>query len=93
MSAESDVWVFNGVGGRFPGGVFSSLEEAETAIKRQKLSGTLTRYPVGQLVYEWALAKGMFKPKRPDQQSAKFIGGFTTASQEHYHYDFDSEDE
>ncbi len=30
---------------------------------------------------------GAFKPNRPDQKEARFIGRFTSASLEHYHYE------
>ncbi len=87
MTELADVWVFNGASGRFPSGVFSSKDEAEAVIKRLGLTGTLTKYPVGQLVYEWALQNGAFTPKSPNQSTPEFIGKFSSAAQEHYHYE------
>jgi hypothetical protein len=84
--AES-VWVFNGGTNRFPSAVFSSREEAETWIRMHRLSGTLTRYPVGQAVYDWAVETGMFAPKNEKQQSPEFIANFSSAAQEHYHFE------
>ena len=84
---ESDVWVFNGRGGRFPSGVFATRGAAEEWISKHQLSGTLTRYPVGIGVYDWAIANGQFKPKKPEHRQAEFIGKFTSAGMEHYHFD------
>lgn len=84
------VWVFNG-GGNFPSAVFSTRERAEVWIAERGLSGTLTRYPVDVPVYDWAVASGAFKPRRPDQSEPRFIGAFSSASQEHYHYTDGSE--
>jgi hypothetical protein len=79
------VWVFNG-GGGFPAAVFSTREKAETWIAERCLSGVLTKYPVDVPVYDWAIACGAFKPKRADQSGPRFIGRFSSACQEHYHY-------
>jgi hypothetical protein len=80
-----EVWVFNG-DNSFPSGVFSSRENAERWISEQRLSGTLTKYPVDVPVYDWAIANGAFKPKRADQREPRFIGRFSSAREEHYHY-------
>lgn len=80
------VWIFCGDKSQFPGGVFSSKELAEEWITNRRLSGVLTEYPVNTGVYDWALMNDFFKPKRPDQSSPEFIGGFTSSHQKHYHY-------
>jgi hypothetical protein len=80
------MWVFNGEGARFPSGVFSSRENAEAWIAKHALTGVLTAYPVDQGVYDWAVEKGLFRPKATKNIDARFIGGFTSASQEHFHY-------
>jgi hypothetical protein len=80
------VWVFNG-GGDFPAAVFTTRERAEVWIAQHKLSGVLTKYPLDVGVYEWAIGCGAFKPKRPNQSAARFIGRFSSASLEHYHYE------
>lgn len=87
MSDVPSVWVFNGARANFPSGVFTTKELATAWIAKHKLSGTLTRYPLDQGVYEWALERGYFKPKRDDQKTAEFIGRFSAAHQEHYHYE------
>jgi hypothetical protein len=79
------VWVFNG-GGTFPAAVFSTRERAEVWIAERRLSGTLTKYPVDISAYDWAVAANAFRPVRPDQSEPRFIGRFSSASQEHYHY-------
>jgi hypothetical protein len=81
-----EVWVFNG-GGTFPAAVFRSKEDAEEWIRRERLSGTLTKYPVGVSVYSWAVSKGHFVPKKPEHATPEFIARFSSAGQEHYHYE------
>lgn len=85
-SNEFTCWVFNGNGGAFPSGVFLSREAAHEWIQKNQLSGVLTGYPTDQGVYDWAVAKGAFKPKKPAHTTSAFIGSFSDASQPHYHY-------
>ena len=87
MSDIPTVWVFNGARSNFPSAVFMTRELAESWISTHKLTGTLTRYPLDQGVYEWAIERGYFAPKRDDQRTAEFIGRFSAANQEHYHYE------
>ncbi|MDO7887992.1 DUF7710 domain-containing protein [Hymenobacter cheonanensis] len=82
-----EVWVFHGVGSRFAGGVFSSRAQAEEFISLYRLSGLLTNYPVGISAYDWAIQEKLFEPRKPEQYETSFIQRFTTASQEHYHYE------
>lgn len=84
---EMDIWVFHGTGAQFASGVFTSREGAAAWIASHRLTGVLTRYPLDQGVYEWAIENGVFTPNRPDQSSSAFIGRFTSASQEHYHFE------
>jgi hypothetical protein len=84
-----EAWVFHGAGGRFTSGVFASQAQAEEFIFRYRLTGCLTKYPVGISAYDWATQENLFKPKKPEHCEAAFIQRFTTASQEHYHYDPD----
>lgn len=81
MSAGT-VWVFNAPRATFPGAVFSS--QARTWIAHQRLTGILTAYPLDEGVYDWATRQGLFPADKP--ASAAFIGSFTSASQEHYHF-------
>ncbi len=81
------VWVFNSADARFPGGIFTSLDNAERWIGLHLLSGTLTRYPVDMGAYEWAIEKGLFSVTKSEHTSPAFIGGFTDAGQEHFHYE------
>lgn len=83
----SFVWIFNGLKARFPSGVFTDREAAERWIEQHGLSGTLTAYPLDVGIYDWAVKIGYFKPKRDDQHTAEFIQRFSSASQEHYHYE------
>ena len=79
------VWVFHGPRAQFASGVFSSQERAEEWIALHRLSGLLTRYPLDEGSYQWAVAQGTFKPKRDDQKAASFIERFADGSV-HHHY-------
>lgn len=81
-----NVWVFNGNGGSFPGGVFSKKEIADDWIRKHSLSGILTEYPVDEGIYDYSLANGSFKIKREDQAKPEFIQRFSSAALEHFHY-------
>ncbi len=50
-------------------------------------TGVLTRYPIDQPLYEWAMANGHFEPRYPSQRSAPFIQQFSSAHLEHFHYE------
>ena len=81
------VWVFLGERAIHPAAVFSSREKAEVWIAAHGLDGILTLYPVDEPIYEWAIARGIFRPKQPYQFEAKFIQRFSSASQDYYHYE------
>jgi len=84
---KMQIWVFNGANSNFPGGVFSKKEVAEIWIANHKLSGVLTKYPIDEGVYDWALANGTFKIKKEEQTKPEFIQRFSSASLEHEHYE------
>lgn len=85
------VWIFNKNNAAFSGGVFSQLELAEKWIKDNSLTGILTKYPLDQGVFDWAVENNMHNIKlekvAEKSKQPNFIGGFTSASQEHYHYE------
>ena len=81
------VWIFSGVKRHFPGGVFTRRDLAEAWIEKNRLTGTLTLYPVDTGAYEWAIERGLFRPSKPHQTEPEFISGFSDAGMEHYHYD------
>lgn len=83
------VWVFKAPRATFPGAVFSSLDRARTWIAHHRLTGILTAYPVDQGVYDWATSQGLYPADKP--ANAAFIGSFTSAHQEHYHFEEDAE--
>lgn len=87
MDPEKIIWVFNGVGSKFPSAVFTEKEIAEQWIKINRLTGTLTAYPLDISIYDWAISNGYFTPKGDQHRTPEFIGKFTSASQEHYHYE------
>ncbi|MBA6231404.1 MULTISPECIES: DUF7710 domain-containing protein [unclassified Colwellia] len=85
------VWVFNKNNANFSGGIFSELDLAESWIKDNRLSGVLTKYPLNQGVFDWAVENNMHSIKQEKlaekSNQPNFIGGFTSARQEHYHYE------
>jgi hypothetical protein len=83
----ASIWIFSGANKHFPGGVFRSRDVAELWITRNCLTGTLTLYPVDVGAYEWAIDRGLFRPRKPHQSTPEFIGGFSDAGMEHYHYE------
>ena len=86
----SEVWIFHESTSKYSGGVFESLIDAEDWIKKNKLNGMLTKYPLNSGVFDWAIENDMHNIKsdkvKDKASNPKFVGGFTTASQEHYHY-------
>lgn len=87
-----EVWVFNGAEGRFPSAIFEERADAEKWIERNALSGVLTKYPVGVSVYEWAMENGHFRVKNEKEKSPAFIQKFSSAAQEHIHFENGSSD-
>jgi len=81
------IWVFHGGGSSFTSGVFTTRAKAEEFISKHNLEGILTKYPLDVIIYDWAIENGFFKVKKPHQTSPEFIQRFTTACQEHYHYE------
>ena len=77
------VWIFTKAGARFPAGVFSQREKAEHWIRKHESSGTLAAYPVDVGLYDWVIGTGTRWPQR----AAEYIRCFSSASQEHYHYE------
>lgn len=92
MSGFNTVWSFTGARNpnattpTFPGGVFSSLETAESWIKKHGLSGMLTLYRVDVGAYDWAVENDYFRPSKPHHTTAMFIGQFS-GGDTHYHYE------
>lgn len=80
------VWVFHGINGRFTSGVFESKSLAVEWIAKHKLSGTLTEYPLNTGAFDWATDLGYFIPKKDGHKTPEYIGKFSSASQDHYHY-------
>ena len=76
-----------GEGGNFPSAIFTSYGEAEKWIMVNKLTGSLNEYPIDIPVYDWAIKKEYFEPKRDNQKSNKFIQRFTSASMNHWHFE------
>ena len=81
------MWVFNGQKNQFPSALFETYKEAALWIRGNKLTGTLTEYPVGISVYDWAIKVELFSPKKNDHYSAEFISNFSSAFQEHFHFE------
>jgi hypothetical protein len=86
MRLES-VWIFVGSGGCFPSGVFTDRHLVENWIKTHSLTRVLTLYPTDIGAYDWAIAEGYFKVGRAARSSSEFIQTFSSASQQHFHYE------
>lgn len=86
MGASDDrfIFVFHGVDAKFAAGVFESLHDAKRSIATHKMSGMLTRYSMNETAYDYAIRSEFFLPK--PTQSESFVQKFTSASQEHYHF-------
>ncbi|MCG8710982.1 hypothetical protein JHU04_004310 [Brenneria sp. 4F2] len=87
-----EIWVFNGAMARFPSGIFLYLKDAKDWIKENRLTGILTKYPVNKGVYDWAIENDLFHPNEDKHKSPSFIGSFTCASMEHFHFEDGVED-
>ena len=79
----------------FPAGVFSRREIAEEWIRANRLSGTLTAYPLDQGIYDWAHEKGYLNDwtdgdrepvRRVKGGGPDVVGRFSTAHQPHFHF-------
>lgn len=91
MRPKKNIWIFVGEGGRFPSSAFQDLDEAEEWISKHALTGLLSAMPIDQGLFEWALEHDALNLK-PEalaikQYDQSFIGTFTSASLEHYHYE------
>ena len=75
------------MGGRLTSGVFASKELAEEFIRKHLLTGILTKYPLNIGAYDWAIQEGYFVSDTLKHSTPEFIQAFTTASQEHFHYE------
>lgn len=47
----------------------------------------LSSYPLDVGLYDWAIDKNYFEPKKEYQKESKFIEKFTSASLEHIHFE------
>jgi len=75
-----------GHGANQPSAIFTARAAAEKWISDSQVSGALTAYPLDQPVYEWAVSNEFFTPKEAYQRESSFIGRFSSAYLEHYHY-------
>jgi len=89
MIQSTTVWVFKGpkpIPG-FPSAVFSSLNIAESWIRENRVTGTLTEYPLDKGAYDWAIENKYLEPEEGKHTNISFIENFSSASQNHYHYE------
>ncbi len=90
VKSYSGVWVFLGEGAIHAGAVFEARAEAEKWIEHYRLTGTLTKYPINQSIYDWVIENGYWAPSTPAHERPKYIAMFSSAYLEHSHY-FDGE--
>jgi len=81
------IWVFVGSNAKFPSGIFTEEAYAQDWIKKYRLSGVLTLYPLDRGIYDWAINNNTFSVKNDSEMTPKFIQRFTSAVQEHYHFE------
>jgi hypothetical protein len=67
--------------------VFLSLHKAESWVAHHKLTGVLTRYPLDMGSFDWAEANGFVNERLLSKADPDFIGSFSSASFEHFHYE------
>lgn len=84
---EEYIYVFIGEESNVPSGVFSSYDKGEKWIKDNLLNGSLNELPLDISVYQWAIDKEYFEPKKEYQKEARFIQRFTSASINHWHFE------
>jgi hypothetical protein len=87
MKEAKEIWVFNGENAKFPSAIFSSKNKAIEWIGRLALTGVLTKYPIDIPVYDWAIESGNFTIKTQRDVQPEFIGKFSSAAQEHMHFE------
>jgi hypothetical protein len=73
----------------FSGGIFTERAIAEAWIATHRLTGVLTAYPLDEGCYDFAVRNGMLSHRafEENQGNAKFIGAFSSASLDHFHYE------
>lgn len=81
-----EIWIFNGDKNTFPSAVFETKEDAIAWIKANKLSGSLSLFPLNISIYDWAIKNNYFAPKNEFQKSATNIANFSTSHLIHCHY-------
>ena len=69
--------------------VFSTRETAEAWIDEHSLAGMLTKYPIDIPVYDHVISMKLLTTKKDHEKTGDFIGRFSSAAQEHYHYNMD----
>ncbi len=83
------IWCFNSRS-QFPGGVFDDLSTARKWIATNRLSGVLTGYALNLGTFDWALEQGWLSESvkaKAERLGPDFVGGFTSASQPHFHFE------
>ena len=80
------VWVFTGSSGRFPVGVFESIDQAELVILKYELNGVLTKYPVNKSTLDYCIQNELFTPN-DKKLSPKYVERFSSAYMDHIHYE------
>lgn len=89
MLPDRHNWVFNSGMRGFPGGVFTDRTVAEAWIAMHRLTGVLTAYPLDEGCYDFAVRNGLLSGRALEQNrdNSSFIGSFSSASLDHYHYE------
>ncbi len=87
MIPANPIWIFSGPRLSPATGAFDDLDMAEAWIKQHQLSGMLTAYPRNQGCYDWAVREELVGTSVMKKYSPEYVAKFTSAMQEHHHYE------
>ena len=79
------VFIFHGSGAKFAAGVYDGLDAAKRNIAAHKMSGLLTKYSLNETAFDYAIRNKLFEPK--EEKPAHFVQRFTSAAQDHFHFE------
>jgi len=85
--ARESIWIFQGRKARHASGVFRTEGDARSWIERNRLSGILTEYPVGDGCYDIAVRQGSFRPSRAHHGTSEHVAGFSPGWTRHVHFE------
>ncbi|CAM3103334.1 hypothetical protein STSO111631_00685 [Stackebrandtia soli] len=76
ISSHEHVWIFHGQGTQFASAVFASTDDGLAWAARHRVTGILSRYPVGDGCYDIAVREGQFRPSKDHHGTPEHIARF-----------------